>query len=53
MRTVMDRELMYEELSYHLNQDEILLLQQTHEEQTNEEVFDNRRPPDRFRDSRQ
>ena len=53
MRTVMDRGLMYEELSYHLNQDEILLLQQTHEEQTNGEVFDNRRPPGRFRDSRQ
>ena len=53
MRAVMDRELMYEELSYHLNQDEILLLQQTHKEQTNEEAFDGRsRPPDRFRDSR-
>ena len=53
MRAVMDRELMYEELSYHLHQDEILLLQQTHEEQTNEEAFDSRRPSDRFRDSRQ
>ena len=53
MRAVMDRELMYEELSYHLNQDEVLLLQQTHKEQTNEEAFDGRsRPPDRFRDSR-
>ena len=53
MRAVMDRELMYEELSYHLHQDEILLLQQTHEEQTNEETFDSRRPSDRFRNSRQ
>ena len=53
MRAVMDRELMYEELSYHLNQDEILLLQQTHKEQINEEAFDGRsRPPGRFRDSR-
>ena len=54
MRTVMGRELMYEELSYYLNQDEISLLQQVHEEQTEEEAFDGRgRPPGGFRGSQQ
>ena len=38
MRAVMNRELMYEELSYYLNQDEISLLQQAHKEQTDEEL---------------
>ena len=51
MRTVMDQELMYQELSYYLTQDEILLLQQTHEEQASDRPFDSRsRPPSRFRD---
>ena len=54
MRAVMDRELMYEELSYYLNQDEILLLQQTHQEQTDEEAFyDRGRPSGGFRGSQQ
>ena len=54
MRAVMDRELMYEELSYHLSQNEISLLQQTHQEQTDEEAFYNSgRPSGRFRDSQQ
>ena len=54
MRAVMDRELMYEELSYYLNQDEILLLQQTHQEQTDEEAFyDRGRPSGGFRGAQQ
>jgi len=54
MRAVMDRELMYEELSYYLNQDEILLLQQTHQEQRDEEAFyDRSGPSGRFRGSQQ
>ena len=49
MRAVMNRELMYEELSYYLNQDEISLLQQAHKEQTDEEAFyDRGRPPGGF-----
>ena len=54
MRAVMNRELMYEELSYYLNQDEISLLQQAHKEQTDEEAFYNRgRPSGGFRGSQQ
>jgi len=54
MRAVMNRELMYEELSYYLNQDEISLLQQAHKEQTDEEAFyDRGRPPGGFRGSQQ
>ena len=54
MRAVMDRELMYEELSYYLNQGEISLLQQAHKEQTDEEAFSDRvRPPGGFRGSQQ
>ena len=54
MRAVMNRELMYEELSYYLNQDEISLLQQAHKEQTDEEAFyDRGRPPVGFRGSQQ
>ena len=54
MRAVMNRELMYEELSYYLNQDEISLLQQAHKEQTDEEAFYGRgRPPGGFRGSQQ
>ena len=45
MRAVMNRELMYEELSYYLNQDEISLLQQAHKEQTDEEAFYDRGRP--------
>ena len=45
MRAVMNRELMYEELSYYLNQGEISLLQQAHKEQTDEEaLYDRGRP---------
>ena len=52
MRAVMNRELMYEELSYYLNQDEISLLQQAHKEHTDEEAFyDRGRPPGGFRGS--
>ena len=54
MRAVMNRELMYEELSYYLNQDEISLLQQAHKEQTDEEAFyDRGRPSGGFRGSQQ
>ena len=54
MRVVMNRELMYEELSYYLNQDEISLLQQAHKEQKDEEAFYNRgRPSGGFRGSQQ
>ena len=54
MRAVMNRELMYEELSYYLNQGEISLLQQAHKEQTDEEAFyDRGRPPGGFRGSQQ
>ena len=54
MRAVMDRELMYEELSYYLDQNEISLLKQTHQEQTDEEAFyDRGRSPGRFRGSQQ
>ena len=45
MRAVMDRELMYESLSYYLNQNEISLLKQTHQEQTDEEAFYDRSRP--------
>ena len=54
MRAVMNRELMYEELSYYLNEGEIALLQQAHKEQTDEEAFyDRGRPPGGFRGSQQ
>ena len=51
MRAVMDREFMYEELSSHLTQSEISLLQQTHAEQASQEEFDGR-PSSGFRGSR-
>ena len=54
MRAVMNRELMYEELSDYLNQGEISLLQQAHKEQIDEEAFyDRGRPSGGFRGSRQ
>jgi len=51
MRAVMDREFMYEELSSHLTQNEISLLQKTHAEQASQEEFDGR-PSSGFRGSR-
>ena len=51
MRAVMDRDFMYEELSSHLNQSEISLLQQIHAEQASQEEFDGR-PSSGFRGSR-
>ena len=51
MRAIMDREFMYEELSSHLTQSEISLLQQTHAEQASQEEFDGR-PSSGFRGSR-
>ena len=51
MRAVMDRDFMYEELSSHLTQSEISLLQQTHAEQASQEEFDGR-PSSGFRGSR-
>ena len=51
MRAVMNKKLMYEELSYYLYQDEITLLQQSHKEQKDEEGFYNRgRTQNEFRD---
>ena len=51
MRAVMDRDFMYEELSSHLTQSEISLLQQIHAEQASQEEFDGR-PSSGFRGSR-
>ena len=51
MREVMDRGFMYEELSSHLTQSEISLLQKTHAEQASQEEFDGR-PSSGFRGSR-
>ena len=51
MRAVMDRNFMYEELSSHLTQSEISLLQKTHAEQASQEEFDGR-PSSGFRGSR-
>ena len=45
MRAVMDRDFMYEELSIHLTQSEISLLQKTHAEQASQEEFDGRPSP--------